>query len=180
METRARVTQITTAFPSRKTLLTLEIDASPAEAEKLQGTDLTAVLKPYRKRRSMNANAYYWVLCGKLAEVQRLSRTEMHNRLLAEYGSENLIDGVPEWSVKAPSFDWTRSEGAHYRPAGYSVHTKDGQELPIFWVIRGSHTYDSAEMARLIDGTVYEAKEAGIETLTPDELAQMKAAWKGR
>lgn len=127
----------------------------------------------------MNANSYYWVLCGKLAEVQRLSRTEVHNRLLAEYGAENLIDGVPEWSVKAPSFDWTRSEEAHYRPAGYSVHTKDG-DLPIFWVIRGSHTYDTAEMSRLIDGTVYEAKEAGIETLTPDELAKMKAAWEGR
>ncbi len=167
------------AFPSRKTLVTLEIDASPAEAEKLQGADLTAVLKPYRRRRSMNANAYYWALCGKLAEVQRISKTEMHNRLLAEYGAENLIDGVPEWSVKAPGFDWTRSEEAHYRPAGYSVHTKEGEDLPIYWVIRGSHTYDTAEMSRLIDGTVYEAKEAGIETLTPDELAKMKAAWKG-
>ena len=128
----------------------------------------------------MNANAYYWLLCGKLAEAHNLSRTEMHNRLLAEYGTENAIDGIPEWAAKSKSFDWTKAEGAHYRPSGYVVHTKDGAELPIYWVIRGSHTYDTGEMSRLIDGVVYEAKEAGIETLTPDELAKMKAAWKGQ
>lgn len=35
-------------------------------------------------------------------------------------------------------------------------------------VMRGSHTYDTDEMAKLIDGTVYEAKELGIETMTPE------------
>ena len=36
--------------------------------------------------------------------------------------------------------------------------------------MRGSHTYDSKEMSRLIDGTVSEAKELGIETMPLDEL----------
>ena len=33
-------------------------------------------------------------------------------------------------------------------------------------------------MSRLIDGTVFEAKELGIETLTPDELMRLKEQWK--
>jgi hypothetical protein len=44
--------------------------------------------------------------------------------------------------------------------------------------LRGSHTYDTKEMSRLIDGVVEAAKELGIETLTPEQLERMKAAWK--
>jgi hypothetical protein len=44
--------------------------------------------------------------------------------------------------------------------------------------MRGSHTYDSREMSRLIDGTVSEAKELGIETLSPAELERMKQQWR--
>ena len=43
--------------------------------------------------------------------------------------------------------------------------------------MRGSHTFDSAEMSRLITATVDEAKELGIETMTPDEIARMNALW---
>ena len=35
-------------------------------------------------------------------------------------------------------------------------------------------------MSTLIDGTVAEAKELGIETMPPAELAKMMAAWEKR
>ncbi len=180
MEARARITNISQSFPSRKTVITIEIDTPAAEAETLLGKDLTAVLKPFKKHRSLDANAYYWQLCSKIAEKRGVSKTEMHNVLMSEYGTENMIDGAIEWSVKDKHFDWTRSVDCHYRPSGYSVTTNDGAQLPIYWVIRGSHTYNTAEMAKLISGAVYEAKEHGIETLTPNELARMVAAWRAR
>ena len=180
MEAKAKISKISQTFPARKTVITIEIDAPAAEVEGLLGKDLTAVLKPYKKHRSLDANAYYWQLCSKIAEKRGVSKTEMHNLLMSEYGTENMIDGALEWSVKDKRFDWTRSTDCHYRPSGYSVTTKDGAKLPIYWVIRGSHTYDTAEMAKLISGTVYEAKEHGIETLTPNELAKMMAAWRNR
>ena len=43
----------------------------------------------------------------------------------------------------------------------------------------GSSAYDTAEMSRLIDSLVSEAKSLGIETLTPNELERLKTAWKG-
>ena len=51
-----------------------------------------------------------------------------------------------------------------------------------FWYrgYKGSHELNTAEMAKLIDGTVYECKEAGIETLTPNELERMKGLWHER
>ena len=180
METRAKITQITQAFPSRKTVITIEVDSSPASVEELVGKDLTIDLKQYRRKRSLDANAYYWQLCSRIAKKRGISKTEEHNRLLAEYGTESMVDGALEWSVKAKTFDWTKAEETHYRPSGYFVTTKDGTRLPIFWVIRGTHTYNSEEMAQLINGTVDEAKEHGIETMTPDEISRMTAAWRTR
>ena len=34
-------------------------------------------------------------------------------------------------------------------------------------------------MARLIDEVIYEAKEMGIETMTPDQIAELKQKWRG-
>lgn len=178
METTARIQKIERSFPERKTVLTIEVETAPAKLEELKDKLLSIVLKPYRKKRTLNANDYYWVLCTKIAQARKISKTEMHNLLLSEYGAEKVTDGAFEWAVKSPTFDWTKSTTEHYRPSGRTVKTDSG-ELPLYWVIRGSHTYDTEEMARLIDGAVYEAKEHGIETLTPDEIAKMKAAWKG-
>lgn len=47
-------------------------------------------------------------------------------------------------------------------------------------LMRGSHTYDSREMSELIKGTIQEAEDLGIETLTPRELEQMLGKWKPR
>lgn len=45
-------------------------------------------------------------------------------------------------------------------------------------VYKETHTLDTKEMARLIDGVVAEAQELGIETRTPDEIAQLKSLWE--
>lgn len=164
---------------TRKAYVLLNTSADLEEVEKLTDKRLDVTIRPHREKRSLTANDYYWVLCTKIAAAEKVSKTEMHNRLLSEYGSEKVTDGAFEWALKSPSFDWTKSTTEHYRPSGRTVRTDSG-ELPLYWVIRGSHTYDTEEMARLIDGTVYEAKEHGIETMTPDEIERMKAAWKQR
>lgn len=139
------------------------------------GKNLTVGLKPYRKKRSNDSNSYYWVLAGKLARAENLSLTEMHNRLLADYGQFSIIDGALEWSLKPKDFKWLESKECHYRPSGRSLKLPDGTCVDIYWVIRGSRTYNTEEMSKLIDGVVYECKEHHIEVMTPDELARMFA-----
>lgn len=177
MEAKGKILDIKRSFPDRKALITVQLETDPADVEELKGQELTVIMKKYRKKRTLNANDYYWVLCTKIAEKRHVSKTEMHNILLAEYGAEQVTDGAFEWSLKSPTFDWTKSITEHYRPSGRTVSTDSG-ELPLYWVIRGSHTYDTEEMSRLIDGTVYEAKEHGIETASPDEIERIKAAWR--
>ena len=52
------------------------------------------------------------------------------------------------------------------------------KEFTHYCILKPTHEYDSAEMAALIDGTVEEAKELGIPTITPNEIARMKELWK--
>ena len=49
-----------------------------------------------------------------------------------------------------------------------------------YWykVYRGSHTYDTSEMSKLLEGTVWEAKAQGIETKTPEELHRLEMLWR--
>ena len=41
-----------------------------------------------------------------------------------------------------------------------------------------SSEYDTREMAIFIDGIVSEAQALGIDTRTPEELAEMKSLWE--
>ena len=47
-----------------------------------------------------------------------------------------------------------------------------------YLLYKHTHTLNSKEMARLIDGTVQDAKQLGIETKTPQQLAEMKSLWR--
>lgn len=127
----------------------------------------------YRKKRSLDANAYLWVLCTKLADVVGTSKDEIYEEMLQRYG-ELYQDENGDYIVitlKA-SIDTAKIDGhwKHYRTSA------DGK-FKSYLMIKGTSQYDTAEMARFIDKVVQEAKDEGIETLPPNELAKIKALW---
>lgn len=130
----------------------------------------------WREKRSLNANAYFHVLVGKIAQKLSSSLTEVHNQLIAGYGQPD-----PELGhvILRADIDWRRLDTIHLRPTASTRILDNGETYRVYYVMRGSHTYDTAEMAALIDGTVYEAKELGIETMTPAELEEIKRLWQG-
>lgn len=134
-------------------------------------------MKQYREKRSPDANAYYWVLIGKLAAVLDTSKEEMHNIQLNKYGVIKLDeDGKPEFCMERDSENYLTYKHNHLYPTDKTENRK-GVVYRWYIKLKGSSEYDTKEMARLIDGTVEDAKEQGIETLPPDELERMKAAW---
>src|SRR5690554_4895208 len=48
-------------------------------------------IKEYKQKRSLDANAYYWVLVSKIADVLRTSKEELHFRMLKEYGQPRIV-----------------------------------------------------------------------------------------
>ncbi len=134
-------------------------------------------VKEYKRKRSLDANAYYWVLVTKLAKVLNLSKPHLHNILLRRYGQLEIIDGQMVFLVLPDSESGTRkadeAETYHIRPTSQVKTGVDGKVYRTYVMLRGSSTYNTAEMSELIDGLVSECKEQGIETLPEEELKRM-------
>lgn len=138
----------------------------------------TYELKEHKEKRSLNANAYFWVLVGKIAKATHSTNQTIHNALLRDYGQIDIQDGVAQWVVLPETYKLTESDYLLATPNKVKMQSKKGEVQGIVYIrLRGSHTYNTEEMSRLIDGTVMEAKELGIETLTPFQLEEMKQKW---
>lgn len=142
-----------------------------AEVESLpqlpEGEKITIEFKKLRKKkRSLDANAYHWTLCSKMANVLRSSAVEVHYQLMLDYGTP-LKDknGMPVVAALP--------DGADLRSIELYGRLISVGELNHYLIIKPSRYYDTEEMSKLIEGTIYEAKELGIETLTPRELFEM-------
>ena len=137
--------------------------------------DLDIEFKKHREKRSLSANAYFHVLCGKIANKLGVTPTEIKNMMLRDYG---FIDEDVKTIILRDDVNYLKLEDLHLRPIEGQRKQLGKYFYQVYYVIRGSHTYNTAEFSCLLDGTISEAKELGIETLTPDELEKMKASWE--
>ena len=106
-------------------------------------------IKQFKKRRSLDANAYFHVIVDKIAKKLNQSVDVIKQKLVLDYGEQI---------------------------AKYIIN---GKEFIQYLIYKETHTLNSTEMATLIDGTIAEAKELDIETLTPIELELIKGYKKG-
>lgn len=172
MELTGKINSLNIDFLSGDTLLTLKV--AEKEAVK-QGYDdlkdkerLEIVIKPYRKKRSLNANAYAWKLITEIADKMRVSKDEIYLLMLKQYGQGGV--------VKIPLNDVEKFKRQFKYVEEHEKFPDDkGAKYLHFWV--GSSHYDTEEMSIFIDGIVSEAEELGIQTKTPDELADMLSLW---
>lgn len=135
--------------------------------------DVDVTIKLHRNKRSLSANAYFHVLVDKLRTVLKIGFSECKNDLITAYGQiEYIEDEQVIIKTNIPADKMRKSDVLHCLLV--KVTQESGKEVYFYRVYRGSHTYDSREMAQLIDGTVAEAKAQGIETLTPNELARLE------
>lgn len=181
MECTGRIQNIAQDWETGKFLITLAVNEKSVvnEIKLLESFDkLRITADKWKNKRSLEANAYAWVLFTKIAEAIStpeavISKDEVYEEVLQKYGClYKDEEGYITITIKS-SVDVSNIKG-HWK-----FYKSNGQ-FSSYLMIKGSSEYDTAEMARFIDGVVYEAKVLGIETLTPDELERMKAAWGSR
>jgi len=156
------------------TYITLETTADlTADLEKFKDKKLSIEIKVFREKRSLDANAYFHVLVGKISEVLTISKAKAKNILICKYGQPQFLpDGnVMIYKTNAPVEFMYEQESIHCIPVKFL------DDATFYKIYRGSHTLDTKEMSLLIDGTVADAKELDIDTVTPAELKQMKERW---
>lgn len=170
-----------------KPLVSFELDQGQSSlkmAQEYNGATVALKVSKYRAKRSLDANAYYWSLLGKLAAALNISNNYCHNIMLRRYGVPEEFDGKPVYIV-IPDTDEAdkkanESETYHIKPTANVREGNDGNMYRTYILMRGSHGYDTAEMSRLISGIRDECQQCGIPVETPDEIAQLLSLTGGK
>ncbi len=163
---------------NRKQRLTLEMDDDArALFDQLHEEPLLSIeIKKYRKKRSLNANAYFHVLVNKIARKVGSSDEAIKKDLIINYGTVAKDKNGLTVGFKLPRSVDVDSIYPYTRC--FDKRLEGNTMFYCYLVYKGTHQMDTAEMAKLIDGTIQEAKELGIETDTPAQLARFKELWK--
>lgn len=162
---RGRVIKTGRADTGRNTVL-IEIDG---DYEPINGP---VEIKAIKEKRSLNANAYFYVLITRIAEKLQTSVDEVHNIMLARYGYPEIIDNNLVTITLREDID-PNTLDVHLKSTGHITTNSKGTRFINYLMIRGSHTYNTAEMSHLITGVISEAHEMGLETITPAEKERM-------
>lgn len=137
---------------------------------------------PHREKRSLNANAYAWVLIHKIAAaLSKPPGTPVQPNDVYRQAVKNLPDveatflSVAEEAAPAFIESW---ESGHL---GRQVEQFPGE--PGFVILRcvyGSSYFSRAEMALLIDRLVQDAQALGIETKEQEDIDSLLDSWEAR
>ena len=161
--------------------LSIEIDNKDIQrvskfTSELNDKKYVAELKRFFNKRSLNSNAYFHTLLIQIAAEKGTGDDEEKKRLVLEYGTlakdrngETIGFKLPETVDPDMLYPYTKP---------FDSRIENGILFICYLVYKRTRTLDSKEMARLIEGTVYEAKEMNIETLTPAELESMNLRWQ--
>lgn len=126
--------------------------------------------KPVKKKRSLDSNAYLWILCDQIAQVIHSTKEEVYRMAITEVGKfiemsftskKDMDDFVRWWQEKG---------------IGWIVEMVD-TELMIVHAYIGSSRYTTQEMNVLIDNVVESARELGISTKSDEEIDSLVRSW---
>lgn len=133
--------------------------------------------KEWRECRSMDANAYAWLLIGKLAEAltaeaqgdTAYSKDDVYLLMLKKYGQGGIV------KIRNKDKNSILREVKYYEE--HEQLYADNAAYYRIWV--GSSNYNTKEMSLFLNGIIADCKELGIETATPEELERYKEGWRG-
>lgn len=138
----------------------------------------TIEIKGKKKNRSLTANAYMWVLCQEIAielskDKTMVTKEDVYKQAVKSCGhftpipiKDEAIDrfkGI--WS--AHGIGWLSENIGKAKTPGYSIIA----------AYHGSSTYDSHEMARLIDYLIDECEQLGLHTRPQYEIDELVKEW---
>ncbi len=132
-------------------------------------------IRKAKQRRSLDANAYAWVLIDKLAEATGISKAEIYRNAIRDIGGNTETVCVRTEAVKKLCEGWERN-GLGWQAETYPSKLPGCTNVVLYY---GSSTYDTRQMSRLIDNLIEDCKALDIETLPPEKLSALMEGWNG-
>ena len=174
LKTTGVITEINIDYNTLKPKISLLLDTNNKDIiEELKNENkLNIELKKYNKSRSLDSNAYAWVLLGELQEVLNIPKEEIYKDLIKHIGSYEVVP-IRNEAVEKFRNAWSKNG------LGWITETTKSKLEGFTNVLAyyGSSVYSVSEMSRLIDLIVQECKQLGIETKPKAELDSMLKEW---
>lgn len=153
--------------------VTVNADFS-TEYDELKEKDINVEIKKYSKRRSLDANAYCWVLIDKIAEKTGEKKSDIYRQAIKEIGGVSTIIVVKDEAADSLCAGW-ETHGT-----GWMTEKTVNRKYPnctnvTLWY--GSSVYDTKQMHDLIESLIQEAEGLGIPTITEKEKEQLLGKW---
>lgn len=170
-ELSGKIQRIDRDFKTGQPMLTLAINEDEAVKslyDELRETEkLSIKIDKHREKRSLNANNYAWKLLTEIGNKLRKSKEQVYLDMLKEHGQSEMISVLSHIPIEKYI--------KYCEEAGES--TLNGKLFKHYKVYKGSSEFDTREMSIFLDGVVSEAKELGIQTETPEQIAKLKSLW---
>lgn len=128
-----------------------------------------------KRRRSLDANAYAWVLIDKIAAAVNVSKTEIYKNTIKEIGGNSQIVCVSAEAADEFCRGW-RHNGLGWQTESFPSVIEGYINVVLYY---GSSCYDTRQMSIFIDRLIQDAQALGIETMPPDRLNALLEAWHG-
>lgn len=178
-EFTGRISNISISYGTGKPVISLEAEGDKQTLfqmfEELKAAEkLTVKVGKFKKKRSLDANAYAWVLMGRLAEKLNIPKKEIYRQAIKEIGGNCDTVCVQNKAVDSLREGWERN-GIGWITDTMPSKIEGCTNVVLYY---GSSTYDTAQMSRLINNIVEECKLQGIETKSAEEVASLLQRWE--
>ena len=142
--------------------------------DELHGADkLSIKIGKFKQKRSLDANAYAWVLISRLAEKLNIPKTDIYRQAIKEIGGNSDTVCIQDKAVSSLRDGWERNG------IGWMTETMpsklDGCTNVVLYY--GSSTYDSSQMHRLLDFILAECRLQNIDTKSKEEIDSLLRQW---
>lgn len=131
-------------------------------------------VKEHKEKRSLSQNSYYWKLINEVARRQKRSVAYIHNTELraaryARWFEDQLV------LVSIPDTDEAEAQIMEQMEYHLAPTNRREGDKRIYVMLRGSSEFNTQEFSHLLDLLIQDAEALGIETMTPFELAKIRA-----
>lgn len=174
MEFIGRFTNLVRDWRTNELQITFAVSEALTDAQVNEIKDvekLAIKAEKFRKKRSLDSNAYAWVLIQKIAEAVGSDKWSIYLELLQKYSRAFTHVIVKKEAVEAMK----KLYRTCVELGEITVNGQTGIQLQVYY---GSSTFDSKQMSVFIDGIVSECKLLDIETMPLHEIERMNSQWQ--
>lgn len=130
--------------------------------------------KKFREARSLDANAYAWVLMNKLASAIGIPVREVYKNQVRGVPGASQVTVLRETAIPEFCRVWQKN-GLAWMVDDLGPSASPGYRNLVIWF--GSSTFDRKQMGQMIDNIICDCKALGVETMPPDRLNALLEGW---